>query len=43
MPEENKKVKNFDIIKTEIVTPNLKDGKPLHVLIDQYILIRTDI
>lgn len=43
MPEGQKKVKNFDIIKTEIVTPNMKDGKPMHVLLDQYTIIRADI
>lgn len=31
------------MIKTEIVTPNMKDGKPMHVLLDQYIIIRDDI
>ena len=43
MPEGQKKVKNFDVIRTEIVTPNMKDGKPMHVLIDQYSIIRADV
>ncbi len=43
MPENQKKVKKFDIIRTEIVTPNIKDGKPLHILIDQYSVVRTDV
>ncbi len=43
MPGTGPSVKIFDVIRTEAVTPNVKDGKPIHVLIDSYSMVRDDI
>jgi len=43
MPETGPVVKKFDIIRSEQVTASFKDGKPVHVLIDVYTLVRDDI
>lgn len=33
MPDNPKKVKIYDIIRTESISANMKDGKPMHVLL----------
>lgn len=42
-PTRKIKPKQFDIISTENTSTNMKDGKPLHVMIEVYNIVRGDI